>query len=288
MVQKVNKAECPICIFEYTDYRSYLSDMFNWKRKHQASFSYRSFVKKAELGSPGYLTMIIGGKRNLSLRSIAKFTRGLQLNQSEADFFESLVLFNQAEALEEKRRYFEKLRKHPQFKKLKLLSQAQYDFMSHWQHIAIRELVGLKAFRPDPIWIAKALNVEITPKQAKESLALLEKLGLIVKGKDGRYRQSDLNISSGNEVSGLAVMNYHQEMMQQAKVAMEKVPHLQRDISSVTLSIKREKLEALKREIQYFRKRLLHLAEEGAEESDQVVQLNMQFFPLSHKKIEDI
>jgi uncharacterized protein (TIGR02147 family) len=55
---------------------------------------------------------------------------------------------------------------------------------------------------------------------------------------------------------------------------------MRRDISALTLSIRRENFSELKSRIISFRKELMELAS-GEENTDWVVQINIQLFPLT-------
>ena len=65
-----------------------------------------------------------------------------------------------------------------------LLRQDQYEFISKWYHVVVRSLVDMYQFKNDYKWLAKMVNPPITVNQAKQSISLLERLGLIAKQKD--------------------------------------------------------------------------------------------------------
>lgn len=64
------------------------------------------FSKRAELGSPNYLKLVIGGDRNLTQKNIFLFAQALSLDASETEFFETLVNFEQA-TIDSERRFYE-------------------------------------------------------------------------------------------------------------------------------------------------------------------------------------
>lgn len=271
-------------IFEYDDYREFLKDMFKYLKLHRRGFSYRNFTKESGISSAGFLTLVMESKRNLSSESITKFSKGLRLNKQESEYFESLVLFNQARTNEEKNRYFEKLSKNRKYREIRLLETNQFKFFSKWYYSAVRELIHLKTFQEDLRWISKTLVPKITEKQAKEALELLQTLGLVKRSEDGILQTCEVNISSGAEVASLSVKNYHHQMIHAADRALELIPGNERDISAVILTSSEEKLSEIKNEIREFRKKLLSLASEEVSKHDRVYQLNMQFFPLSKSK----
>src|SRR3990167_6305238 len=81
-------------------------------------------------------------------------------------------------------------------------------YYSRWYYAAIRELVLLPDFKEDAEWIAHKLSPSITAKEAAIALELLQKLGFLARGKDGKLAQSEKNITTAREVLSLAVSNF--------------------------------------------------------------------------------
>ena len=79
-------------LFDYFDYREYLHDFYQFHKKRNSSYSYRLFARKAKLGSPNYLKLVVDGKRRITDRTLCQFARGLGLNQDEEKYFRELVM----------------------------------------------------------------------------------------------------------------------------------------------------------------------------------------------------
>jgi uncharacterized protein (TIGR02147 family) len=163
------------------------------------------------------------------------------------------------------------------------LDEAQFHLFSHWRHIAVRELAALKGFRADARWVAKRLGKGVTEKEAEESLKLLATLGLIKRTANG-FMQSDVNITTSDEVRSLLVKNYHHQMIGMADAALDGLPASRRDISSITIPIHAKDFVKVKEQLQLMRKELLNLAAETGSGED-VVQVNIQLFPLTEAGI---
>jgi uncharacterized protein (TIGR02147 family) len=82
-------------LFLYTDYRHYLRDWVAAQRTKKG-FSLRIFAARAGLGAPGYLGMVIQGKRNLGESGLERFMNGMRLAGTERLYFRNLVLWNQS------------------------------------------------------------------------------------------------------------------------------------------------------------------------------------------------
>lgn len=266
-------------VLHYSNYRTYLQDHYEFKKAEQPFFSHRFFAQKAGISSPNYLKLVMDGKRNLTKKTLLKFAAALGLKGMRAEFFENLVFFNQTTSLPERNIYYGNILRVRAKAGLRKLDEAQFQLFSDWRHIVVRELAAAKGFRPDAKWIAKKLGKVISEKEAEESLKLLSILGLLKRTANG-FMQTDINITTSDEVRSLLVKNYHHQMIRMGATALDNLPASQRDISSITIPIHAKDFTKIKEQIQLMRKELLNMgAEQGAGED--VIQVNIQLFPLT-------
>lgn len=266
-------------ILHYSNYRTFLRDIYEFRKSKQPSFSHRYFTQKAGIGSPNYLKLVMDGKRNLTKKSLVKFQSALGLKGRKAEFFENLVFFNQSTTVSERNIYYANILKMRARTGIRKLEESQFQLFTDWRHIVIRELVALKGFRPDPQWILRKLGKGFTGRQVDESLALLSEMGLLKRTANG-VAQSDLNITTSDEVNSLLVKNYHRQMIQKALTVLDTLPSSQRDISSITIPIHARDFLKIKEQIQLMRKELLNLGADSGE-GGEVVHINIQLFPLT-------
>ena len=267
-------------VYDYLDYRSYLSDLFHFRKAGASHFSYRYFSKKAGFASPNFLQLVINGQRNLTNASIAKVAKGFSLKKKEREFFEYLVFMNQATLHDEKNYYYRKMISIVGFKSISTIAKDQFEYFSKWYYPAIREMLSFGAGAATPEKIAAKLIPKITVKQAASALGLLKRLKLITQSPDGNWEQVDRDISTGPEIKSMAVANFHKKMLQLATDSIDRFNASKRDISGLTLSIQHENLPELKDRLVSFRQELMELASYD-ENSDMVVQINFQLFPLT-------
>lgn len=273
--------EVQASIFEYSDYRQFLSDYYSNKKASNPSYSHRVFANLAGLSSPSHLLMIIKGERNLSLKTIPKFSEGLKLNSKEKKYFELMVLYNQTEDLQLKAKYFgEIMSMKASLAGLYKLEKEKFDFLSKWYVVAIYVLIDLKDFKPDPVWISKRLGGKITAAQAKEALESLLNLGMIETDPTKGLKQVSGAITVADDTRSMAVFSYHQSMLRMASDALRLSAPSMREMNGATISIPKNKLPELKEKIRAFRKEINQLAS-SYENPDEVYQLNIQFFALT-------
>lgn len=266
-------------LLQYTNYRVYLKDYYDYKKQSSAAFSLRYFAEKAGLSSHAHLKLVIDGKRNITKGTVTKLIIGLGLDSRRADYFENLVFFNQAGTDKEKQLFYEKLLKVSPHSRFRKLEDAQFRIFREWYHAAIREMVALKSFRGQPEWIARHLNGNLSSAQVAESLKLLVELGLLNRTANG-YRQQNALLTTDDEVQNLLVKDYHTQMLALAGQALQELPGDQRDISALTFGVRKKDFPALKKHLQLMRKELLDFSVDAGE-AEEVVQVNIQLFPLT-------
>jgi uncharacterized protein (TIGR02147 family) len=158
------------------------------------------------------------------------------------------------------------------------------EFFTEWYNVAIYELAFTPYFNDDPKELAGLLTPRIRPEQARKSLELLQRLNLLHKDESsGRLVPKRSRVSTGDEIASLAIIRYHQKMIDLGKESLTSVEASLRDISAISIAIPEEKLPELKKEISALRKKLLSMAEQETN-PDAVYQVNFQLFPLSRQK----
>ena len=267
-------------IFDHTDYRAFLKEYLECRKKKDAFFSLRFFALKAGTDA-GTVVKILQGQLQLSARLVPGVVAACRFDEREAEFFRAMVDFGKARVSADIRRTFERMislkgvRSHT-------LEESQYAFYQRWYHSAVRAAVGLLEFTGEYKDLASSLVPPITVAQARESVALLEKLGLIHRNADGIWSETEAVITTGEKWKGPAVREFQKQTMELAQLSLERDPVELREHSTVTLTLRRADLVLLKRRAAEFRQDLLKIASEATGE-DAVFQVNLQIFPMALK-----
>jgi uncharacterized protein (TIGR02147 family) len=267
-------------IFEYTDYRQYLSDFYAYQKQTTPGFSHRLFLKKAGMSGPNFLKNVIDGKKNLSTDSIKKFAKACGLSVQETGYFSSLVQYNQARALQEKQRHFAALSGFSHRSETQKIRNDQFEYLSHWYNLAIREYIHSHKFLDDYRGLIKAIIPRITPRQAKKSVRLLLDLGLIRLGQDGNYEVSDRIISTGSDINSIAARNLHKSMMAISSQVMDSAPVEKQYMRTIAGSFSDEAFGRIKLELDNTRKRILDIISQDGGTPRKVHSIGIQLLPL--------
>ena len=276
-------------IFKYNDYRAFLSDFYEEKKKKSPTFSYQNFSKKAGFSSKSFIFNVIKGKKNISRSSIVSICEALNLTNTESTYFENLVSFNQAKNFKERDFFYNKLESispnTTEGSRAKKLRKDQLEFYSKWHYTVIRSIIDLHKFKDDYCWLAKMVYPAITIKQARASVQLLERLGLIKRNKSGNYKIVDKIVSTGKEIKSLGVHHFHIGNLKLAEKALTELPKEKRNISGLTLGISKQAYHQVCEEIYNCQEKLLDIARQD-KNSDRVYQMNFQLYPVSKKGME--
>lgn len=270
-------------VFEFTNYRLYLKEYYEVK-KALVGFTYRDFSVMTGMNSTSWLLHLIKGSKNLSTNSARRIAKALKLGAKETEYFLLMVSFTQAKTHEAKDGCFKEMLALKRKLKIVLIGDEHYEYYAHWYHPVVRSLVTKVDFmghshEPDYGLLAKCLIPAITPAEAKKSVKLLEKLGLISRGEDGQYKQSQAALTTGDEVASMQVANYHRQVSRLAESALERIAREERDLSALTLGLGEAEFHAIKARIQAFRKEIMDIAM-ASKQADRVYQFNFQFFPV--------
>ncbi|MBI4404684.1 MAG: TIGR02147 family protein [Deltaproteobacteria bacterium] len=270
-------------LFDYFDYREYLHDFYQWHKKKNSAYSYRLFARKAKLGSPNYLKLVVDGKRRITDRTLYQFARGLGLTRDEEKYFRELVLYQEVSDPDSKEVHLRQLLKYQEKQRTPSPLRAdRIKFLLDWHHAVIRELIASKTFQEDPAWIAARLGSKITEAQAKESLDLLIRLRLVERNSDGRLELREQLLTSSDEVPSHVIRSLHRTYLRKAINSIFLVPMDRREMSGLVLSIPNRRVKEIKDEIKEFRRKLNR--KYGMDrDGDDVYFVGLYLFPVTNR-----
>jgi uncharacterized protein (TIGR02147 family) len=266
-------------VFQYIDFRKYLRDYYEEKKATTRHFSYRYFCMKAGISSPVFLKLVIEGKSNISVPMIDKFARALGLNKTESRYFKHLVLFNQARDADEKQDHYAVLVTMSNNVSQHVLGSEQFEYLSRWYTVVIRELICHYDFKEDFEALGASVIPPISRKNAEFSVRLLLRLGLIIKNSKGAYRQVNRALTTNRDVAGPAIRAFNKTMIELAAQSVNAMDNTVRNVSGMTLGVSKECYDVLCAELSAFKDRIAAIVDNSAE-SDRVYQLNLQLFPV--------
>jgi uncharacterized protein (TIGR02147 family) len=271
-------------IYSYLDYRHFLQDAYDAHKKKDKAFSYRMFARMAGSSSPNFLQLITSRKLNISHSQINELAQSMELGKKELHYFMTIVQFDHAKTHKEKDLCFREILNAREYYSVKTLETKQYEYFSHWYYPVIRELITDPDYPGDPAWIAEQIVPSIPPGKVRKGIEVLIALNLIQKGtSQNSWIQTNSAISTPSEVLSMAIVKYHQDVLDLAKDAICRFEPCDRDVRAVTIGISREGYDELKKRMESFWREILAFSE-TQQASYRVMQVTMQMFPLTSDK----
>lgn len=269
----------PTNIYNYTDYRKFLFDYYESQKAKRAGYSYRKFAVDMGFSASNHLHLVIKGSRKLSVAATKTICQKMPWSKNEQEYFQNLVLHNQAENnSDQQKKYLENL-KSLSGKYKKILSHDQEDYFSNWYLPILREIIDLKIFKSDLPWLFHILRTKIPKAKIKEGLQLLVRLGMIVK-KNGKWKQADDHLNTQTVTTSQMIYNYHKEMLTLSAESLS-LPHEERDLTAMTMGLDQESFEWVRKRIVEFREEIQRELNDREMETDRVAQLNIQLFQIT-------
>lgn len=268
-------------VFEYTDYRNFISSFLKEKKRQNKNFSMRLWISKLGLKSPSALSMVLSGQRHPGEEFTDQLIDFFRFTSHQEKYFRLLVKLAKVNGDEKKRiKILKELGKTNPRRNFHLLEADVFEAVSNWYFFAIREMVQLKDFKENDSWISNRLNKAITPKEVKRAISIMLRLGLLKRDKNNQLIQINHQIETSADVPSEALKQFHEEMILLGQQAIRKIPLEQREVTSVTLNINPEKMIQAKQLIREFRIKFTELIEGNL--GTETYQLNIQFFPLTN------
>lgn len=269
-------------VWGYLNYREYLKAIYHHKKRDsKGRFSYRLFSIKTGVASPNYLKLIVDGSRNVTPTHARKIAQFCHLTESERDYFLALTRWNQAKKEEERNTLWaEVLRKRASAKEFEL-STAQLSILTQSHTIAIFEMLRILPFHSTEE-IAARLRQKTSPEAVEESLRQLMKAKVIAQTPKG-YQILQKTLHTSEDIPSASIQQFHKTMLSHAANAIESVHVSEREYISTTIAIRKADLPKLKEHIREMRN-LIFSETESISNPEEVYQLNIQLFPLTHTK----
>lgn len=271
-------------IWEYTDYRLWLTEHFRINKLLNPRYSYGVLARKAGFQARDFLLRVMRGDRQLGPESAQRLALALSLDRRERAYFLALVEYNQARKADEREIAWGKLQhalaQSRDASAPRLLTDIHREVLGSWHHLAIRSWLEM---RPDPgDWerLGKRLRPNRTAAVVRRSVQLLEKGGLVEKRADGLWHATEKTIATSPEVARPAMRRFHHDCLGLAQASLEDVPADQRNVTGLTLGISERGYRLVCDRIAALHQEVMRLAEIDTE-ADRTYQLTLAFFPLT-------
>jgi uncharacterized protein (TIGR02147 family) len=274
-------------IFNYTDYRLFLKDEFSALQHKNKHLSMREILRRIGCVSPSYFKeTVMDAKKNMGVSMARKIAAFLKLDKNEAEYFITLVNFNQSKTESERVEYYEQLIRLGAHgaSESRFLSGNEYGYLSSWEIPAIRELLkyhpnfGNRSKEERKLLIDKFLP-KITEEQIQQAMSILESLGFVQKDANGNFRKTDQNIRSVEKTPAAYSL-----LCQNLKLAQEIIniaPSRSRIFKALMVSTSSQAYQLIEKKTNEYCKEILDIVTNDKSPEDRLYSLGVQLFPLT-------
>lgn len=281
-------------IFDYADYRAFLRDFHEAKKRASPQWSYGVWARQlnaqpgARTGvkSPSALIMVLNGKRNLGPNLARSLCAYFAFDEREAEYFRSLIRLQPLAENEDLGRVVkERILRAGAAKPSRMVDEATYLKISSWYSYAIQQMSSLGVLDRPPAELAAGFLFHVAPADIDEARRRLLEVGLLERDSSGAYRSPEVHLTTTQDVSSAGLRQYHAQVLERAREALRALDPERREISGVTFAMRRASLPRAKALIREFEKNLCELMEaEAGTEADSVVHLEVALLPLFEKE----
>jgi uncharacterized protein (TIGR02147 family) len=246
-------------------FREFLRNELKVRSDRNPGFSLRAFAKFIG-ASPSGLSMVMGGKKPVTLDFIEKVANRLELDNRELQNHQ-IYLLSEKSNLKGKLQDFQ------------FIDEDTFATIKDWYHYAILNLMRTKTFKPSQSWIAKRLGISLGEVQS--AVERLQNVG-ILKIKNGKWADtsglftSHTNNKKANEAARLNQI----QLFEKAQNAIETVDFSKRNHTGVTIAMNTSDLVKAKEFITDFRKKFMQTFDQK-KDADSVYHFGVALFPLT-------
>lgn len=259
-----------------------IKEEFGRRLKKNARYSLRSFARALDIDG-GALSRILAGQKIPTPEIAEKILSHLPLSSKDAQRF----MFSIAQTYEERgvqrkkkeiRALLDEIKNQPSIAERDLTPEI-FSVISDWHHYAILQLTETKAFRSDPRWIARQLD--LPEMEAKLAIDRLLNLELLTENK-GKWVRSPERLTTGDlRITTPAFRKRIKQVSEKSVHSLENDPIAERNHTTLTVAIDPARLPEAKEMIQAFTDRLGTFL--GAEKK-RVYELQINLFPLQRSE----
>lgn len=247
----------------YLSFSEFLNQKYTDRKERNTKYSLRSFSRDLNISS-GRLTNLLKGRDIPGPETIEKIASILKLGPEELEELKNVLAAHKY------------MRRGLGFSRQ--LNKEEFKEISDWKTWCIYTLFQSSDFIPTYSWLKQ--KIHLPEDEISQSLKKLKNLGLIDIDGDF-YKLVCENVTTTNDVPSPEIRKFHKEFINKGIDALDVVPVEIRDISSLTLCINPGKLAEFKKMLADFRAKVNEIAKED-EDSSELYQLNIQFFPMGY------
>lgn len=265
-------------IFNYKDMSLFIKDQIEYLKKVDRSYSVLTMSKKLRRISPALISLIIKGKRKITLDRIDELTKLLQLSLIEKNYLRDCITPITSPSADSSPLNLVDNRKSNRMQSVSL------HLLNDWLNVYVKDSFQIPTVQKNPELIYSQLAHIATRKRIQRSFAFLIREGYLRRTLDNQVVvETDLALTE-SPIPNIKIRQFHKAALEIAKQSLETVEMDKRLINSLVLPLNEEKFEELKELMHQFAHQLKEFASNlEPDEHYQLHQININLTPTGRK-----
>lgn len=270
-------------VYEFHDFRAWLAAWYGWCSTEVEPRLSKSEVSR-RLGLPrtrSYFTDVLRGKA-VSPVFVERLVDLTELNRSEAKYFRALVRFDQAVDRREREEAFDDIVALNRVPWARAAGDS-WEYYKDWRNQLVRALLSIVPCKDDWDAVARRSLLPLSAAEVKRTVATLARLGMIERGPDGFWRQSQPTLSTG---SGLKEQLLRQAQIVQLEHVRDDLLHDPdgrpvRKVTTTVVSVSGKGLDRILARMERLRSEIRSIAHRDPDPADRAYLLALAAVPLT-------
>ena len=281
-LQKINEAPR---ISDYSDVALYIKARLQFLKKNNSHFSVLQATRKLRKISPALISLIIRGKRNLTIDRVDEMTKLLRLNSSERIQFKDWVYqknFPETHIHKTKSDLFSST-----FTKSSSRKTVPVHLLNDWLNAYVKDCFQIEGVSENPQLIFELLT-RIAPKsRIQKSLEFLLREGYLRKTPDGKIvLESHLAVPEGSQHNPPQnkIRQFHKAALKVAQAGIETFSPSERLANSVLLTLNEDSYAELVNLLEECSEKIQRFIVEHQENGNRLYQLILNLSPTGERR----
>lgn len=264
-----------------------LLEHYQKRQSDNPRYSMRAYARDLRL-SPGQLSLVMSGKKGISLERAKTMVEVLDLSPIEKEYFINQVELSFSRSQAAKSLAESALKKLRQHEDAFYLSKETFTAISDWYHLGILQVMQIQGYsahckkKGETQFLAAVLKVPEADIQ--DALVRLVKLETL-KAYDGYHVPVQDYILTKGEVPSAAIRKFHRQMIQKALVAIEAQTVEERFLNTTLICMERADYPKLLEDFKAFYRMVMNKYgknNRSKPKGDSVYALTIQLFKAAH------
>lgn len=274
------------CLLHYLEFSPFALAWLRWKQGERRGVSYRTLAKRCGI-SKSLLQELFKGATPVLPQHLPGLAKGMELPEREVHYLEGVSRLAVATDPEDQATEHRALIAWAEQHGIYTPAGESFKLISHWGAHAILALTALHHFRPSAGWISMALRGRLSMDSAEHLLRALLRTGELVRGPEGGYTPAVSERLLFDVSKNAASYAHHHSQLNLARAELlapgpgQRHQGLALALAEDDLPRALQAVQACKEEVASSLRDATARAEAGQARLDRVVNIGLQFFPLT-------